>query len=94
MVSATEVISDGAEGIILENVLKGYAEYYSADLSEKVVRGMTENGLKSKYNGGTRPVGHLMTPCVLHTLLVEPVTDGCHGPPRRNAGMPSGQRER
>ena len=24
-------------------------------------------------------VGHLLAPCVLHTLLVEPVTDGCHG---------------
>lgn len=48
VVSATEVISDGAEGIILESVLEGYAEYYSADLSEKVVRGMTENALKSK----------------------------------------------
>ena len=52
VVPATEVISDGAEGIILESVLEGYAEYYSADLSEKVVRGMTENALKSKYNGG------------------------------------------
>ena len=31
VVSATEVISDGAEGIILESVLEGYAEYYSAD---------------------------------------------------------------
>ena len=58
MVSATEVISDGAEGIILESVLEGYAEYYSADLSEKVVRGMTENALKSKYNGGTLPIGY------------------------------------
>lgn len=35
VVSATEVISDGAEGIILESVLEGYAEYYSAELSEK-----------------------------------------------------------
>ena len=60
VVSATEVISDGAEGIILENVLEGYAEYYSADLSEKVVRGMTENALKSQYNGGTRPIGYLI----------------------------------
>ena len=59
VVSATEVISDGAEGIILESVLEGYAEYYSADLSEKVVRGMTENALKCKYNGGTRPIGYL-----------------------------------
>ena len=60
VVSATEVISDGAEGIILEDVLEGYAEYHSADLSEKVVRGMTENALKSKYNGGTRPIGYLI----------------------------------
>ena len=60
VVSATEVISDGAEGIIPESVLEGYAEYYSADLSEKVVRGMTENALKSKYNGGTRPIGYLI----------------------------------
>ena len=36
VVSATEVISDGAEGIILESVLEGYAEYYSADLWPRV----------------------------------------------------------
>ena len=60
VVSATEVISDGAEGIILESVLEGYAEYYSADLAEKVVRGMTENALKAKYNGGTMPLGYVI----------------------------------
>ena len=32
LMSATEIISDGPEGIILESVLEGYAEYYSADL--------------------------------------------------------------
>lgn len=58
VVSATEVISDGAEGIILESVLEGYSEYYSADLSEKVIRGMTENALKCKFNGGTLPIGY------------------------------------
>ena len=57
VVSATEVISEGAEGIILESVLEGYAEYYSAELSEKVIRGMTENALKCQYNGGYIPVG-------------------------------------
>ncbi len=36
--SATEIISEGPEGIILESVLEGYAEYYSADLSEKVIK--------------------------------------------------------
>ena len=40
VISATEAISQGAEGIILEAVLEGMAEYYSADLSEKVSRGM------------------------------------------------------
>ena len=60
VVSATEVISDGAEGIILESVLEGYAEYYSADLSEKVIRGMTDNALKCKYNGGTLPLGYVI----------------------------------
>ena len=46
VISATEKISEGSEGIILESVLEGFAEYYSADLSEKVTRGMTENALK------------------------------------------------
>lgn len=58
VVSATESISDGADGILLESMLEGMAEYYSADLSEKVVRGMTENALKCKFNGGTLTLGY------------------------------------
>lgn len=58
LMSATEIISDGPEGIILESVLEGYAEYYSADLSEKVIRGMTENALKGKFSGGAIPFGY------------------------------------
>ena len=58
VISATESISEGSEGILLESVLEGIAEYYSAELSEKVVRGLTENALKCKYNGGTLPIGY------------------------------------
>ena len=58
VVSATEAISAGAEGILLESMLEGMAEYYSAELSEKVTRGLTENALKCKYNGGTLPIGY------------------------------------
>ena len=58
VVSATEVISEGAEGIILESVLEGFAEYYSAELSEKVIRGLTENALKCQWNGSPVPVGY------------------------------------
>ena len=60
VVSATEIISQCAEGILLESLLEGYAEYYSAELSEKVIRGMKENALKCKYNGGTLPIGYVV----------------------------------
>ena len=58
VISATESISEGAEGIILESVLEGMAEYYSADLAEKVKRGMTENALKCRFNGSAIPFGY------------------------------------
>ena len=58
LVSATENISHGSEGILLESLLEGMAEYYSVELSEKVIRGLTENALKCKYNGGTLPIGY------------------------------------
>lgn len=58
VLSATENISEGPEGIILESLLEGMAEYYSAELAEKVIRGHTENALKCKYNGGTPTFGY------------------------------------
>ena len=58
VISANENISEGSEGIILESVLEGMAEYYSADLSEKVIRGLTENAMKCKFNGGPITFGY------------------------------------
>ena len=58
VISAKETISQGAEGILLESLLEGYAEFYSAELSEKVKRGMTENALKAKANGVRAPFGY------------------------------------
>ena len=60
VISATESISAGAEGILLESMLEGMAEYYSADLAEKVNRGLKENALKCKANGGTHPIGYMV----------------------------------
>ena len=34
------------------------AEYYSAELAEKVTRGLKENALKGLYNGGSVPFGY------------------------------------
>jgi len=58
VISAKENISDGPEGIILESMLEGYAEYYSAELSQKIQRGQKENAMKCKNNGGNTPFGY------------------------------------
>lgn len=58
---AKQEIPDGPEGIILESVLEGWAEYYSEELSRKVKRGHNGNALKSKSNGGTVPLGYKIT---------------------------------
>ena len=58
LISATENIPDTPEGIILESLLEGMAEYYSAELSQKVLRGMYENRQKGKYLGGNLIYGY------------------------------------
>ena len=58
VISAKENISDGPEGIILESMLEGMAEYYSAELAVKVRRGQRENAMKCRNNGGTLAYGY------------------------------------
>ena len=58
VLSAKENIRDDPSGIILESVIEGYAEYYSAELSQKVTRGMTDNLLEKKWTGGLVPLGY------------------------------------
>ena len=53
-----EPIAEGSKGILVETLLEGMAEYYSAELSEKVIRGQTENALKGKCTGGTGTIGY------------------------------------
>lgn len=58
VISAKEAIADGPEGIILESMLEGMAEYYSAELAVKVRRGQRENAMKCRNNGGTLAYGY------------------------------------
>ena len=58
LLSAMENIPDTPEGIILESLLEGMAEYYSAELAQKVKRGMHETRLKGNFQGGTLPYGY------------------------------------
>jgi hypothetical protein len=60
IISAMENISEGSEGIILEAMLEGFAEYYSAELAEKIGRGLTENALKGRINGDALPMGYVV----------------------------------
>ena len=52
LLSAMENIPDTPEGIILESLLEGMAEYSSAELSQKVRRSMNETRQKGNYLGG------------------------------------------
>lgn len=53
---------DGPEGVILESVLEGFAEYFSANLAVNVRRGMKDNALNNQYNGGPVPIGYNIGP--------------------------------
>lgn len=55
---AKEHIPEGAEGIILEGLLESLAEYYSAELKEKIVRGMRESAYKCQFNGSGLAIGY------------------------------------
>ena len=51
--SAKENISDDASGILVESVLEGMAEYYSAELAQKVNRNMRLNAMNGYFNRWT-----------------------------------------
>lgn len=59
---AKESIPDGPEGILLESILEGSAEYYSANLSQNVRRGMRYNALNCLANSGSFPYGYCKGP--------------------------------
>ena len=64
LISATQRTSENIDGtknldgILLENVYIGLAEYYSAELSQKVSRGLQENRNKGLFTGGRVPIGY------------------------------------
>lgn len=55
---AKESLPEGPEGILLEALLEGMAEYYSEDLRQKINRGIRESAKKGKPAGGTVAMGY------------------------------------
>lgn len=64
LISATQRTSENVDGsknldgILLENVYIGIAEYYSAELSQKVRRGLNESRKKGNFTGGFMLYGY------------------------------------
>ena len=48
---AMEPIPEGSAGVLLEGMLEATAEWYSRQLSENVIRGMTDNARRCLFNG-------------------------------------------
>ncbi len=61
VVSVLEPLDNSPESIILESVLEGMAEYYSKNLAREVRKGLNENALSAKHNGGIPPLGYNVT---------------------------------
>lgn len=58
LLSVVENLTDSPESIIMESLLEGMAEYYSANLSREVIKGMKENAYHCWFNGGRIPLGY------------------------------------
>ncbi len=58
LVSAMENIPDTPEGIILESLLEGMNQYYSAELAQKINRGIKESWIKGNATGGVPFYGY------------------------------------
>ncbi len=62
VLSAKENITEDASGILIEGVLESMAEYYSAELSQKIKRGMSINAEKCLCTGGNVALGFKINP--------------------------------
>lgn len=51
VISATEPITDQPSGILIESVFEGLAQYYSAELAQKIRRGYEDNAKKCLASG-------------------------------------------
>lgn len=71
VISVMENITDSPEGVLMESVLEGFAEYFSKDLSQKVQRGMRETARHHKITNRI-PFGYCKSP--EGTYAPDPVT--------------------
>ena len=59
MVSINELVEDTPSGRLLEGIIEVIDEFYSANLSQDVLRGQRENASRGFHNGGRAPYGYV-----------------------------------
>ena len=62
VISVLENLENSSESVILESVIEGMAQYYSANLAREVAKGQKENALRCLHNGGDAPLGYDVAP--------------------------------
>lgn len=72
ILSVTQPIDDSPEGVLIESLLEGLAEYYSKNLARGVMRGMRENALNCKAVGGIVPTGYKVDHATMKYVIDEP----------------------
>lgn len=70
IISVAENIPEGPEGILLESLLEGMAEYYSIELRQKILRGQRESAEKGQVINASIPFGYKK---VNKRLAIDPV---------------------
>lgn len=62
VLSATEANITGPEAILMDGINEAFAEYFSVELAAKVCRGMSQNAIDGKWNGGKITFGYKLSP--------------------------------
>jgi len=59
VISINEPVEDTPSGKLLEGIIEVIDEFYSANLSQDVLRGLRENAIRGFYTGGRPPCGYV-----------------------------------
>ncbi len=71
LMSVTENLDGSPESIILESVIEGMGQYYSANLAREVSKGQRETALQCKHLGGFPPLGYDVDPITRQYVINE-----------------------
>jgi site-specific DNA recombinase len=71
VVFSGQSIDDSPEGQLMEGILESFAEYYSSNLAKETMKGLRENALKCKFNGGSILYGYSVEPVSKNYLINE-----------------------